>query len=353
VSVPVLAVRGLSKQFGAHAVLSDIDLCIEQGEFIALLGPSGCGKTTLLRCIAGFLTPDSGAVSLAGQDITHLPPYRRALNTVFQNYALFPHMNVTENVAYGPRRRGAARKDAIARSAEALKLVGLAGFEGRFPGQLSGGQQQRVALARAIVNRPKLLLLDEPLSALDLKLRKKVQSELKQLQQQLGIAFLFVTHDQDEAMSLADRIVLMNGGRIEQIGRGEDIYARPVSRFAADFIGDANLLDVERRHDGRLLVLGGAIAIADSHFPEGALTAVLRPEDIRVGREPAEGRVSLPALLRDVVHVGSHGMITLAVGESLLTARVSPAELAHLAAGQNLFANVAVGDVRIVPGSAS
>jgi spermidine/putrescine transport system ATP-binding protein len=258
-TLPILAIEGLSKDFGGQAALTEIDLTIEQGEFIALLGPSGCGKTTLLRCIAGFLTPETGVVRVAGEDVTGLPPYRRPLNTVFQNYALFPHMSVADNVAFGPRRKGASRAEALVLAEESLDLVGLSGFGERFPSQLSGGQQQRVALARALVNRPKLLLLDEPLSALDLKLRRRVQGELKQIQHRLGIAFLFVTHDQEEAMSMADRIVLMNRGRIEQVGRGQDIYAKPATRFAADFIGDANLLEVERRGDGTLSLLEGAI----------------------------------------------------------------------------------------------
>jgi spermidine/putrescine transport system ATP-binding protein len=351
-STPILAIDGLSKHFGGQAALTAIDLAVEQGEFIALLGPSGCGKTTLLRCIAGFLTPETGTVRLAGEDVTRLPPYRRPLNTVFQNYALFPHMSVAENVAYGPRRQGTPKDEAAKRAGEALELVGLSGLSERLPAQLSGGQQQRVALARAIVNRPKLLLLDEPLSALDLKLRRKVQGELKQIQHRLGIAFLFVTHDQDEAMSMADRIVLMNRGRIEQIGRGQDIYARPVTRFAADFIGDANLLEVERRSDGSLSLLDGAIVLPTSAAPQGALTGVLRPEDILVAPEPVADRLALPAVLSDIVHVGSHAHVTLTAGGTVLTARLAPSGLAGLTTGQSVFANIAVANLRLVPEAA-
>ncbi len=216
--MPLLSIAGITKRFGSQEALKAVSLDIAEGEFVALLGPSGCGKTTLLRCIAGFLAPDEGSIAIGGEDVTRLPPYRRPLNTVFQNYALFPHMNVRENVAYGPRRHGASRAEAAARAAEALSLVGLDGFAERYPRQLSGGQQQRVALARAIVNRPRLLLLDEPLSALDLKLRKRMQLELKHLQERLGIAFVFVTHDQEEAMTVADRLVVMDAGRIEQVG---------------------------------------------------------------------------------------------------------------------------------------
>jgi len=349
-SAAILAINGLSKHFGGQPALTAIELSVEQGEFIALLGPSGCGKTTLLRCIAGFLTPEAGTVRLAGEDVTRLPPYRRPLNTVFQSYALFPHMSVAENVAYGPRRQGVAKDEAAKRASEALELVGLAGFGERLPGQLSGGQQQRVALARAIVNRPQLLLLDEPLSALDLKLRKKVQGELKQIQHRLGIAFLFVTHDQDEAMTLADRIVLMNRGRIEQIGRGQDIYAHPVTRFAADFIGDANLLAVARHGDGRFSLLDGAITLPAADAPPGELTGVLRPEDLLVTAEPVAGRLALPALLTEIVHVGSHASVGLTVGGAALTARLAPSGLAGLSVGQPVFANIRLCDLRLVPG---
>ncbi|MCP4565380.1 MAG: ABC transporter ATP-binding protein [Bosea sp.] len=349
---PILAIDGLSKHFGGQPALTAIELAVEQGEFIALLGPSGCGKTTLLRCIAGFLTPEAGTIRLAGEDVTRLPPYRRPLNTVFQNYALFPHMSVAENVAYGPRRQGVARDEAGKRAAEALELVGLAGFGDRLPVQLSGGQQQRVALARAIVNRPQLLLLDEPLSALDLKLRKKVQSELKQIQHRLGIAFLFVTHDQEEAMTLADRIVLMNRGRIEQIGRGQDIYARPATRFAADFIGDANLLAIERRSDGGFSLLDGAISLPSADAPQGELTGVLRPEDILVTTEPVSERLALPGVVSEIVHVGSHASVALKVGGTMLTARLAPSALAGLSVGHPVLANIRLADLRLVPGDA-
>ena len=211
----LLTIEGVSMRFGAYQALDRIDLAIQQGEFVALLGPSGCGKTTLLKSIAGFLKPEVGRILIDGQDVSRLPAHRRPLNTVFQNYALFPHMTVLENVAYGPRRQGASKAQAADRARGALDMVGLADFGPRYPREMSGGQQQRVALARAIVNQPKLLLLDEPLSALDLKLRKRMQLELKHLQARLGIAFIFVTHDQEEAMTMADRVVVMHAGRIE------------------------------------------------------------------------------------------------------------------------------------------
>ncbi|MFZ4542020.1 MAG: ABC transporter ATP-binding protein [Rickettsiales bacterium] len=351
-SAPILAIHGLSKNFDGQPALVAIELKVEQGEFIVLLGPSGCGKTTLLRCIAGFLTPEAGTIRLAGEDVTHLPPYRRPLNTVFQNYALFPHMNVAENVAYGPLRQGVTKAEAKNRSVEALELVGLTGFCDRLPTQLSGGQQQRVALARAIVNRPQLLLLDEPLSALDMKLRKKMQNELKQIQHQLGIAFLFVTHDQDEAMTMADRIVLMNHGRIEQVGRGKDIYENPTTRFVADFIGDANLLEVERRGDGSLSILDGAVMLTATNAPKGSLTGVLRPESILVTTDPVADYIALPASLSEIVHVGSHALVTLTVGGSTLIARLAPSALVGLGISQPVFANIRLSDLHFLPGNA-
>ncbi len=346
----ILSANGLSKSFGGHAALADIDLQVEQGEFIALLGPSGCGKTTLLRCIAGFLKPDAGSISIAGEDVTALAPYHRPLNTVFQNYALFPHMSVVENVAYGPRRKGAPRAEAMRRAEEALDLVGLTGFADRMPARLSGGQQQRVALARAIVNRPKLLLLDEPLSALDLKLRKKVQRELKQLQEKLGIAFLFVTHDQEEAMSMADRIVLMNRGKIEQIGRGPDIYRKPATRFAADFIGEANLLPVKRAGEGGFTLFDGAVSITNGSAPHAAkLLGIVRPEDVAIVTDQAlTGLVTVLASVEDIVHIGSHGFVTLRTNGCILISRTTPDTISKLVPGATVHAGFRSTDVHII-----
>ncbi|VFR37206.1 Putrescine transport ATP-binding protein PotA (TC 3.A.1.11.1) [plant metagenome] len=306
----LLSIDGVRRTFGKHVALDDIRLDVEQGEFIALLGPSGCGKTTLLRAIAGFLSPDAGRIAIDGQDVGALPAHRRPLNTVFQNYALFPHMTVAQNVAYGPRRQGASRREAHERALEALDMVGLRDMGERHPRQMSGGQQQRVALARAIVNRPKLLLLDEPLSALDLKLRKRMQLELKHLQEKLGIAFIFVTHDQEEAMVMADRIVVMNGGRIEQVGKGEDIYLRPHTRFVADFIGEANLLDCRAAGTGMLALGSQEVPVPCAQpLPAGTLTAMLRPEHLCLlpaGAPVPAGLVSLTGMLREQVSVGSH-----------------------------------------------
>lgn len=319
----LLSVRSLSKRFGGHQALSNVSLEVERGEFIALLGPSGCGKTTLLRCIAGFSAPDAGSIVIADQDVTSLPPHRRPLNTVFQNYALFPHMSVVQNVAYGPRRQGASRTEATARALEALALVGLEGFGERHPSHLSGGQQQRVALARAIVNRPQLLLLDEPLSALDLKLRRRMQLELKHLQERLGIAFVFVTHDQEEAMTMADRVVVMSRGQVEQIGKGTEIYRAPATRFVAEFIGEANLIDCEPDGPDRLRPRIGSVAIAHAGVdPRRRYVGVLRPEHVELLDGPlADGLSTSSGTLEEVISVGSHTLIYARCGETLLAVK--------------------------------
>ncbi|WJF89169.1 ABC transporter ATP-binding protein [Paraburkholderia bonniea] len=328
----LLTLDAVCKRFGAYTALDQISLDIRQGEFIALLGPSGCGKTTLLRAIAGFMTPDRGRIVIDGEDVTHLPPYRRPLNTVFQNYALFAHMSVLENVAYGPRRQGVSRREAAARAQGALEMVGLEALGARYPREMSGGQQQRVALARAIVNRPKLLLLDEPLSALDMKLRRRMQLELKHLQEKLGIAFVFVTHDQEEAMTMADRIVVMNAGRIEQVGAGTEIYRAPATRFVTEFIGEANLLPFRTVAGGFALALPGllpaVLPLPRVDVPAQGI-AVLRPEQLQLldshGHGSAldeRGLCSFSATLAEVVSVGSHTMLHVDAGGQRLVARV-------------------------------
>jgi putative spermidine/putrescine transport system ATP-binding protein len=267
---------------GVVAAVDDVSVTVDPGEFFALLGPSGCGKTTSLRIVAGFETPDQGRVYVAERDITDLPPHRRDMGMVFQSYALFPHRSVAENVAFGLRMRGFTRSEIDKRVADALALVALTGLEGRRPGQLSGGQQQRVALARAIVIRPPVLLCDEPLGALDRKLRQQMQFELKQLQKRLGVTLVFVTHDQEEALAMSDRIAVMNAGRIDQIGSPTEIYDRPATRFVADFIGEINLfagaIDGGRfvSEDGRALPAPpGAAAVALAIRPEK--TAIRAP----------------------------------------------------------------------------
>jgi len=255
--VPEIDVRldRVSKLFGDAAAVDDLSLDIESNEFFSLLGPSGCGKTTTLRLIGGFEEPTYGTVYLGEQDVTDLPPYRRDVNTVFQSYALFPHLDVFENVAFGLHRKKVPKEEVDRRVGEALSLVDLVGFERRRPRQMSGGQQQRVALARALVNRPKVLLLDEPLGALDLKLRKQMQLELKRIQQEVGITFIYVTHDQEEAMTMSDRLAVMRHGRIEQLGGPEDVYEHPATEFVAGFLGASNLLD------GELTSMNGAATV--------------------------------------------------------------------------------------------
>ena len=239
----LLQVEGLEKSFGDTSVLRSLDFTVRRGEFVTLLGPSGCGKTTTLRIIAGLLEPDAGRVLLGGRDITRLAPEKRSVNTVFQNYALFPHMNVEKNISYGLRMRGVKKAEWQPQVKEMLRLVQLEGFEKRMPSELSGGQCQRVAIARALILKPELLLLDEPLGALDLKLRRQMQIELKEIQKRLGIAFVYITHDQEEALNMSDRIAVMRDGRFEQMGSPEEIYEHPATRFTAGFIGQTNLLE--------------------------------------------------------------------------------------------------------------
>jgi spermidine/putrescine transport system ATP-binding protein len=285
----LLSLRGVSKHYGGKAVLEALDLDIGDGEFLTLLGPSGCGKTTLLRLLAGFERPDSGSLVLAGEEITALPPERRPLNTVFQQYALFPHMTVFDNVAYGLRREGRPKEEIRQRVQDVLAVVQMEGLASRRPHQLSGGQQQRVAIARAVVKRPRLLLLDEPLSALDYKLRRQMQIELKRLQRELGITFVFVTHDQEEALSMSDRVVVLYQGEVQQLGTPREIYERPSNLFAARFVGETNLfpgtvttvtaerIGVDIRGLSRQLRRPAfAVQLGQQ------VNVLLRPEDIRV-----------------------------------------------------------------------
>jgi len=283
--------------------LDAIDLDVRRNEFLTLLGPSGCGKTTLLQALGGFVALDSGRILIDGEDMTDRPPYRRPVNTVFQNYALFPHMSVGENTGYALEVAGVARPERVRRVAEALRMVGLEGMEGRKPRQLSGGQQQRVALARAIIARPKLLLLDEPLSALDKNLRQAMQIELKTLQHELGISFIFVTHDQQEALTMSDRVAVLSGGRIQQLDTPRAIYDRPENSFVATFVGASNLFEGES--DGTTLVTADGIAIAHAQAgPTGAATALIRPEQFFLA-PPGETAPSLDVDLEQVVFVGS------------------------------------------------
>jgi spermidine/putrescine transport system ATP-binding protein len=285
----LLILNNLSKTFGSNRVLDNFDLTIFDGEFFTLLGPSGCGKTTVLRMIAGLEDTDTGNLQLDGQDIGQVPAEKRPINTVFQSYALFPHMTVFDNVAFGLRMSGVAKEEIAPRVTEALEMVRLGEYAQRKPAQLSGGQQQRVAIARAVVNRPKLLLLDESLSALDYKLRQQMQIELKRLQRKLGITFVYVTHDQEEALSMSDRVVVMNKGKVQQLGTPREIYEQPANLFVAKFIGEINQLDgeivaVDGNHEYEVKVEGLQWRLhAEHNFKAGdKVNVLLRPEDVRV-----------------------------------------------------------------------
>ncbi|BEV71649.1 putative 2-aminoethylphosphonate ABC transporter ATP-binding protein [Paludibacterium sp. THUN1379] len=299
-----LTVRNLTRRFGAFTALDAVSLSIDKGEFVCLLGPSGCGKTTLLRLIAGLDQPDDGQVALAGRDITHAPPAARDYGIVFQSYALFPNLTVAENIAYGLRpRRDRAR--IAARVRELLDLVGLPGAEPRLPAALSGGQQQRVALARALATSPGMLLLDEPLSALDARVRERLREELKGLQKRLGVTTLMVTHDQEEALALADRVVVMQAGKIEQVGTPAEIYQRPASRFVAEFVGDANWLPVAARQDGAVSVGSHTLHLQADLPPERNLTLFLRPEDVIIKPQWDGAANTLLARVEDVSFAGA------------------------------------------------
>lgn len=282
----ILELKNISKSFDGEPILQNIDLNIQDGAFVTLLGPSGCGKTTTLRILAGFIQPDEGKVIFDGQDITSLPPYKRQVNTIFQRYALFPHLNVFENIAFGLRVNKVPKCEIEERVNEMLKTVNLVGFGKRKVSSLSGGQQQRVAIARALVNNPKVLLLDEPLGALDLKLRKDMQNELKSIQQRLGITFVFVTHDQEEALSMSDVVVVMDSGRIQQIGSPLDIYNEPKNAFVADFIGESNILDGIMLEDELVEVYGTRFPCVDKGFARHEpVDVVIRPEDVDIVSE--------------------------------------------------------------------
>lgn len=279
----IVSLRDIVMDFDGERILDNISLDIKDKEFITLLGPSGCGKTTTLRIIGGFLTPNSGSVIFDGKDITNLPPYKRNVNTVFQRYALFPHLNVFENIAFGLRVKKMPEKEIIRRVGEMLELVNLMGYEKRTVNKLSGGQQQRVAIARALVNHPKLLLLDEPLGALDLKLRKEMQIELKRIQKSMEITFVFVTHDQEEALTMSDTVVVMKDGHIQQIGSPIDIYNEPQNAFVADFIGESNIVGGCMIKDREVEIMGRHFECVDGGFaPNEFVDVVIRPEDVKV-----------------------------------------------------------------------
>ncbi|BBK29581.1 putative spermidine/putrescine transport system ATP-binding protein [Stella humosa] len=302
-----VTLRHLAKRFGSVAAVDDVDLEVREGELVALLGPSGCGKTTTLRMIAGFIAASSGQILIGDKDVTHLPPYRRNTGMVFQGYALFPHMTVFQNVAFGLEMRRVSKADIAPRVAEALRLVQLGHLGDRLPRQLSGGQQQRVALARALVIRPEVFLLDEPLSNLDAKLRLSVRIEIRQLQQSLGLTTVFVTHDQEEALTLADRLVVMSQGRVQQIGSPTELYERPANHFVADFIGRSNFLEGTVTAPGHFRTKGGLdVAFADTGAgPRGAGVLAIRPEKASLQAGDAAGPNAFAAQVSFVTYLGS------------------------------------------------
>jgi len=308
---PAITFRAVTKRFGGQVALEPTDLEIEEGEFFCLLGPSGCGKTTTLNLVGGFIAPTSGEILIRGKNVNRLPPYRRAVNTVFQNYALFPHMTVRDNVGFGLKMAGTAKRDAGGRIEEALALVGLETFADRLPAQLSGGQQQRVAVARALVNRPAVLLLDEPLGALDLKLRKRLQIELAEIHRDVGTTFVYVTHDQEEAMSMANRIAVMNVGRIEQVGTPHEIYHQPKSAFVADFIGESNFIEVEVGAGGKAALDNGAEVPAPEPRARGRAILMVRPESIQVRRVADSNGTGLRGRIAQSSFLGSHTRVAV------------------------------------------
>jgi spermidine/putrescine transport system ATP-binding protein len=311
-----IALESVSKRFGKAAAVHDVSLAVLEGEFFSLLGPSGCGKTTTLRMIAGFEVPDEGRILLQGEDGTTVSPNRRPVNMVFQQYALFPHMSIYDNVAFGLKVKRVPRRDHRARIHEILRVVELEGLERRRPRQLSGGQQQRVALARALVNRPAALLLDEPLGALDVKLRKQMQSELKRIQHELGTTFVYVTHDQDEALAMSDRIAVMNGGRVEQVGAPREIYEHPATAFVADFVGSLNALDfrVDELVGGFALMRLGerervVVPVGPDTRAGASLRVAVRPERVQIGpvaNGASDGGSRLEGTINEIVYLGMY-----------------------------------------------
>lgn len=300
----IIDLKDITVKLGDNVILDKLNLSINKKEFITLLGPSGCGKTTTLRCLAGFVEPNGGDIVFEGKVINDIPPHKRKVNTIFQRYALFSHMNVFENVAFGPEIQKMSKSEIRKTVAEMLELVNLKGFEKRQISSLSGGQQQRVAIARALANRPHVLLLDEPLGALDLKLRKDMQKELKAIQKRLGITFIYVTHDQEEALSMSDRVVVMDKGKIQQIGTPEDIYNEPVNAFVADFIGESNIVDAVMIKDYYVRISGVVFDCLDKGFePNEKVEAVIRPEDIKIHELGTKD--TLPGKVTDVVFKGT------------------------------------------------
>jgi spermidine/putrescine transport system ATP-binding protein len=354
----MLNILGLTKRFGsgdaAVTALHEVSLSIGEGEFFTLLGPSGCGKTTLLRLIAGFEPPSGGAIELDGQDIAHTPPNRRPVNTVFQNYALFPHMTVAQNIAFGLEAQGRPASEVGAVVERMLTLVQMDHLRNRKSGALSGGQQQRVALARALAPKPRILLLDEPLSALDMKLRKDMQIELKRLQQETGLTFIFVTHDQEEALTMSDRIAVMSGGRLQQVASPKVLYEEPANRFVAGFIGESNFLTAQATEGAITLPGAGSVALPGTRAQAGAVSVLIRPEHVILGAG-APDAAHLTAQVERLVYFGTdtHVHLRLPQGEALVarvqnTLRGGPA----LREGDSLPIALPIEALRVLAGAA-
>ena len=347
-----VSLTGVTKRFGDVQAVQDVDLEVEEGEFLTLLGPSGCGKTTTLRMIAGFEYPTEGSVRIAGEEMGDRPPYKRPTGMVFQNYALFPHKTVGENVGFGLKMEGVDKEERRDRIAETLELVELGGYEDRRIDELSGGQQQRVALARSVVTEPTVLLLDEPLGALDLKLRKNMQIELKNIQEQLGITFIYVTHDQEEALTMSDKVAIINDGTLEQVGTPAEIYESPATRFVADFIGDTNLLEgtYQQNGDDPLLVNGEfSLAVPQTDLEDGTDAAVsIRPERIDLANPGPQG-VGVNGTVTDVIYRGNIAKVHVDIGERTVVAELQNRKDAALpAVGDNCTLSWERAQARVV-----
>jgi spermidine/putrescine transport system ATP-binding protein len=346
----------LVKRFADVTAVAGINLDMPPGEFFSLLGPSGCGKTTTLRLIAGFERPDEGQILLDGEDMAQTPPHKRKVNTVFQNYALFPHLSVAENVSFGLKYKDVSKQDARSRVSEALELVRLTGFERRRPSQLSGGQQQRVALARALVLNPEVLLLDEPLGALDAKLRKQLQIELKSLQEEVGITFIYVTHDQEEALTMSDRLAVMSNGRVEQVGTPSEVYEEPRTAYVADFLGVSNLMDARAQGmdaQGRANVRLGEFEIAAAQGDvdaRGDVKVVIRPERVKLDEAGATGENRVPGMVERVVYVGSimQVIVHLAPGATLQAWVQNEGEGLPYGQGQSVSVHLPAEAIRVL-----
>jgi spermidine/putrescine transport system ATP-binding protein len=352
-------IRALTKRYDETTAVDGIDAAIGAGEFFSLLGPSGCGKTTTLRMIAGFVRPTEGEILLDGVDVAQVPPHQRNVHTVFQNYALFPHLNVFDNIAFGLRRRKIAKDEVRRRVQEAIGLVELSGLAGRRPQQLSGGQQQRVALARALVLRPAVLLLDEPLGALDAKIRKQLRMELKALQEEIGITFVFVTHDQEEALSMSDRVAVMSNGRIEQIGTPAEVYESPATVFVADFLGVSNLMDAETVDRDRTAE-HCTVAVGDFRLcaacgdldATGAVKIVARPERVALLEHGTSRENCLPGMVERTVYVGAsvQVMVRLATGAQLQASLANTGSADEYRQGTPVSVHIPAGALRVLAG---